>query len=239
MKKCYIRYQEECPDSENTYAAFKGFCLKGIETAPFYGFGDIETLDDLGPDVGISGFIADVFTALKKIGIAKPEPIDYPEELREFLGRNVSQAILGDIIYGPNFKFVKPIEQKLFTGFLYTNSVYDGRRTVGVPNDTPVWISDPVEFVSEYRVFVLQRDILEARFYKGDWGVAPDRKVVEKIVDTYRSGPRTYAVDVGVTKEGKTLIVECNNAYALGAYGLPAIKYATMVDDSWDELTSG
>ena len=68
LRKVYIRYKEGCPDSPNTFAAFDGFQQLGIETVPFYGFGDIDTLEDLGPEVGLVGFIGDVWNALKKMG---------------------------------------------------------------------------------------------------------------------------------------------------------------------------
>ena len=39
-----------------------------------------------------------------------------------------------------------------------------------------------------------------------------------------------------ITLGGYELVVEVNDAYALGAYGLPPLRYAAMIDARWAEL---
>ena len=36
---------------------------------------------------------------------------------------------------------------------------------------------------------------------------------------------------------GKTLLVEVNDSYALGHYGLRTIPYARMIEARWEEMT--
>jgi hypothetical protein len=94
LAKVYIRYKDDLPESEMMFSALEGFQLRGTETAPFYEFGDIE---DLGPEVGIVGYIGDVWRALRKLGIPRPEPLDYPEDLRYMMGRWAEKAVLSDV----------------------------------------------------------------------------------------------------------------------------------------------
>ena len=62
LGKVYVRFKEGHPDSPNTFAAFDGFTQLGAEIGvPFEGFGDIEQITDLGPEVGLVGFVGDVW----------------------------------------------------------------------------------------------------------------------------------------------------------------------------------
>ena len=44
------------------------------------------------------------------------------------------------------------------------------------------------------------------------------------------------SMDICVTKDGRTLLVEFNDAYSLGAYGLPDIYYAKLISARWSQL---
>jgi hypothetical protein len=237
LRKVYIRYREDLPESEMMFSALEGFQLRGTETAPFYGFGDVQDLHDLGPEVGIVGYIGDVWRAMRKLGRPKPEPLDYPEPLQYLLGRYIERAVLGDVRnkVSPGI-FVKPVNHKMFTGFVMTGSFDDAIRLAPYPPDTEVWLSQALTFVSEYRVFVLDGVILDARLYKGDWSVAPDRKVVEGAIEAWDKQPVAWTLDVGVTPEGQTLLVEVNDGYSFGAYGLLSTLYAQMLEARWQEF---
>lgn len=237
LRKVYIRYREDQPDSPNTFAAYDGFQQLGVETVPYRGFGDVETLEDLGREVGLIGFVSDAHVAFKKMGIPAPEPIDYPDELRHFLGRDVRRSTLGDIRRSVEQVFIKPVEEKLFTGFVWRSAMGDQIRVASLPDEAEIWISDRMEFVSEYRCFVQDGDVVGVRHYKGDWSVAPERKVVEQAVSAFRSGPRAYSLDFGITPFGQTRLVEVNDFYALGCYGLPSVLYANAIEARWEELT--
>lgn len=42
--------------------------------------------------------------------------------------------------------------------------------------------------------------------------------------------------DICYTRDGRTLLVEFNDAYALGHYGLPSIQYAKLISARWAQL---
>jgi hypothetical protein len=238
IRKIYIRHRESLPDGVNTFAALDGFNQLGVETAPFYGFGDIAALDDLGPEVGVLGFVGDALAALKRIGAPAPEPMDYPPEFERYLGRKVWRSTLDKVEPG---RFVKPVRHKLFTGRVWTGSIQDRLATAGATGtepDEPVWCSEAVAFVSEHRCFVLEGKVLDVRRYNGDWSLAPDRDTVTGAVMAYGSAPVAYALDWGVTEDGRTLLVEANDAFALGGYGLNPVLYARMISARWEEMAA-
>jgi hypothetical protein len=161
--------------------------------------------------------------------------LDYPNELREFLGRSVQTVTREGAETHKEPIFIKPVEEKAFTGFVW-RAQNPPIMYQAYPKDGLVWISDPVSFVSEYRCFVMDGRILDVRLYKGDWSQAPDKRIVERAVDAYKGAPRGYALDIGVTDDGQTLLVEVNDGFALGHYGLKPRLYAELLEARWEEL---
>ena len=65
----------------------------------------------------------------------------------------------------------------------------------------------------------------------------PDPEVIRKAVQDYKTAPAGYSLDFGLTDTGKTLLIEVNDGYALGSYGLFYIDYAKLLAARWAELT--
>lgn len=51
------------------------------------------------------------------------------------------------------------------------------------------------------------------------------------------AAPAAFALDVGCTRAGATLVVEINDGYALGAYGLTPLAYAKFLSARWAQLS--
>jgi len=236
--KFYVRHREQYPETEVMFYAQHGMWALNVNTVPFYWVDDIDKFEDLGPTVGIAGWLGDVWRGLEKLGKPIPPPLDYPDELREFLGRDVRKTTLAEVRQRVSPIFVKPVEGKKFTGFVWTGDSTSSRRVVTQHDETPVWVSDPIEIVAEYRSFILYETIIDCRLYKGDWSKAPDRKVVEAAWKRYKkAAPAACCLDWGVTAGGQTVLVEANDAFSFGHYGLPAISYARMLSARWYEMT--
>lgn len=235
----YARYVENLPEGGNVFAAVQGFKMLGYEIVPFYGFGDIPTSEDLLTVSCMVGYVGDVIAVLTKLNKKLPNLPDYPEHLKELLGREISVTTLGEVKTQTTSLFVKPLQQKLFTGCVWDNSRGVRLSLASYEDTTPVYTSPLVDFVSEYRVFVLDSRILGVQQYRGVWPQALDKDLVIHAVSLGKSCmPRSYALDFGVTSDGKTLLVEVNDSYALGHYGLRPNSYALMVEARWRELTS-
>lgn len=238
LEKAYIRYFGNLPNNENTYAAAHGFDMMGLKIVPFHDAAEIERFDDLGESTIICGNIGDVLLALKKMGVEKPAELDYPEHLNWFLGRNIRRMRIEDVRRGTERLFVKPVTQKMFTGLVWDPE--DPRsRLVLAPYeyDTPVIVSDIVEFESEWRCFIKHDTLIGVKHYKGDWCKAPARLLLDEAI---RLGvgkmPAAYVLDLGVTADGKTLLVETNEGYAVGCYGLPSLVYARFLEARWEQF---
>lgn len=241
IKTAYVRYFGAYPESINSATAQFGFNELGMKIIPFQGFGDIETDVDCGPEALVHGFIGDVYGALDKLKLPRPPSIDYPQELAGFFGRKIwtgtLEAIQDKGLYPPPGVFVKPRALKLFTGFVWQGTRACRLHLASYPKETEVFFADPVKIVSEYRCFVLDGEILDVRRYKGDWSLAPSRRLVDACVLLYQPY-RAYAIDFGVLEDGTTVVVEVNDAFALGSYGLHPVLYARMIEARWEELTA-
>lgn len=241
IERAFIRYRESLPESQATFAAADGFTMQGIPITPFYGFGDLIELHEdgrLNENTVVCGYIGDVHKALDLLGVPRPPPLDYPKHLDWLLGREVRSTTLGEVRNGVKVQFVKPVTQKRFTGRIFDPDDPIGRIILAtVPDEEPCFSSDVVSFLSEWRCFVRDGELVGVKHYKGDWALGFDKEVLGKAV---RAGhgkmPAGYSLDVGVTEDGRTLLVEANEGFSLGDYGLPSLIYARLVEARWSEL---
>ena len=231
--RAYIQSRNGIPRGMSQYTAWLGFRNMGFETVPF------ETVDDLNAcdreDVIVGG-LGVVRARLRTLG-ADTSEINYPEELHPFLGRRLWRTTIDHVSTEVDSwpLFVKPVEGKRFTGCVVASTKdLVGKGCCG--EDFPVICSEAVDFASEYRCFVRYGEILDVRHYRGDWSEAPSRAVVERAIAAYASAPAGYAADFGVTSDGRTLLVEVNDGYSLGPYGLWPELYAQLLSARWAQM---
>ncbi|MEZ5324748.1 MAG: ATP-grasp domain-containing protein [Verrucomicrobiales bacterium] len=158
----------------------------------------------------------------------------YPPELAEFMHRNVEKRLIGEVKLG---EFFKPAEEdhKLFSPRVKDDSFDSDLLISRIPPETAVFAVQAVKFVSEFRVYVNQGEVLDVCRYKGNPLQFPDTGTIAEMVSRcayYSSG---FGLDVGVTSEGATALVELNDFCCLGNYGLRAIDYARAIAVRWEE----
>lgn len=124
--------------------------------------------------------------------------------------------------------FIKSVEGKRLSGKII-NSIHDLVGCRCCDDNYEVLCSAPVDFIAEWRVFVRYGKILDVRPYKGDWKVHYTPNVIEKAIQDYATAPNAYGIDFGVTSKDETLLVEVNEGYALGCYGLFPHLYAKFL----------
>lgn len=229
----YIQSKADIPGGINFFNAYQGFSEMGLECVMF---NDVEELDtSLRSDVVVGG-LGVVQHALARFGVEAPH-IDYPAELESYLGRCVWTSTLQEIAERPDTwpVFVKPVDEKRFTGLIIRDD-RDLRHVVSGEIGGEVLCSNPVELLAEWRCFVRYGTVLDVRPYAGDWHVHYDAEVIDGMVRDYVSAPAGYAADIGVTGDGRTILVEVNDGYALGCYGLQHNLYAKLLSARWAEL---
>jgi hypothetical protein len=215
----------------------------GIEAFYHMGFEiiEVQNLEGLSveQDHVFFGSISFVQSALKKLNFEVPDHNDYPESLSKFYGRKITQSTIDTISNNPDLwnVFVKPKGKlKKFTG-RHIKTTYDLIGCGDPDSDVHVWVSEPVSFISEWRVFIRYGEILGVKLYKGDWRNQFDHKIIEEAVKSHQNAPAGYAMDFGLTTDGRLLIVEVNEGYAIGNYGLFYIDYAKLISARWAEMT--
>lgn len=161
-------------------------------------------------------------------GIVLPEPETYPEALRPWLGRHV---IAGRFAAARENEFVKPARCKAFTGAIRSEI------TETVDPLEPCWISVPVQFVAEWRCYILRGEVATwAQYGEGD-DAEPDLAQVAEMLAAW-PGPAGWALDVGWLADGRQVLVECNDGWALGLYkGADPKAYLAVIAARWEELS--
>jgi hypothetical protein len=234
----HILKPDRTPFSVNRQTAIVGFTLRGEDVRVFE-----EAAFDaiaLAPGDIVVGGIGFVQRALKRLGLAVPQLDSVPASLADFADRKTWQGPLIEArraVERGRPVFVKPLpdQPKLFTG-RPMREFADLIDTAHLADDLIVECSELRPFVSEFRAFILHGEIIDVRPYKGDPLVFPDADRVRSAVLAHADAPAAYAMDVGVGEDGVTRLVEVNDGYAIGAYGLAPMRYATMIDARWAEL---
>lgn len=234
--KAYIRIRHtgELYD-RSCYAAYAGANELDIPVKPYK---VVYSLTDNDPKDPVVGTFSDVKVALERFGV-KLLPLDYPDELMPFVGRKIWKSTLFTITSHAEdwHVFVKPVEDvKRFHGTVLDKSE-DLIKLGGGLEDIDVWCSSRVNFISEWRLWVLQGEIVGLCPYKGRWDIFPDPSVLKAAVAAYHFAPAGYALDFGITDEGKTLLVEVSDGYALASFGLKSRLYMQILLARWQELT--
>jgi len=250
IHKVYVQKSPQTGEfiDPNVFNAWYGFEKMGVETVPYtwpqLRDGEIE----LTRDALVVGGILPVRTAVERLGYHPPENVDYPESLKPFLCRTVTRSTIreahrlcvDDRVDPP--KFIKPVTgHKEFDGHIIA-CYRDLIRTAGwlqQAPDTEVWVSDVVEWKSECRYFVNRGQVVGVGHYKGDPLTLPNGHVVRHAVREYEASgeaPVAYTIDFGVLQSGDTALVEVNDGFAFGVYGLNALKHARMLEDRWSQM---
>lgn len=234
MTKALIQSKHGRAFGTSAFSALLGFEEMGLDIVPF----DPEELSNVSREASdiVVGGVGIVRSALRALGREVPE-ICYPKELDPFLGRRVWLSTINKVNTCVDDwpVFVKPVQSKLFTGRLVISPAdLIGCGMFG--EDVEVYCSDPVPLVAEWRCFVMRGKILDVRPYRGDWRVNFDPSIIESAVAAYSSAPAGYGMDFGVTEDGSTLLIEVNDGYSLGSYGLEYHAYARLLSARWAEL---
>lgn len=235
--QCRVSNNELEPINPNVFNAYKGLEDMGFECIKFSTLEELVDYHHSKSEIIVGG----IGMIRKRLSVFEIDPItvDYPEELREFLGRRIQEDTLYNIANNPETWpiFIKSKEQKRITGKVIRKTA--DLIGMGFQEENPkIYTSEVLDFVSEYRVFVRYGQILDCKHYCGDPMVFPDPAVIKDAISKYKSAPDAFGIDFAATKEGKTLLIEVNDAWALGCYGLESHLYAKFLLTRWAQITN-
>jgi hypothetical protein len=154
-----------------------------------------------------------------------------PETLRK---RDIRFTILGNARRGPFPAFVKPAVDKAFVAGVFTHA--DGLPSADeLPDHVPVYVSEIVSWLDEFRCFVVDGQIRTLSPYIRDgeiadgpdhtWPMTQEERVIvtefaQAVVDrTQAYNPPGFVLDVGRIEGRGWAALEVNPANASGVYG--------------------
>jgi hypothetical protein len=232
--KVYVQKIEGEFVDESAFSVFWGFKSMGISVIPFE---EKPPRERNAKDI-VYGKIGVVYDALRELNIKIPDNPVIPEELKQYFGRRTWESTLGKFKEDNKMYpiFVKPMhENKLFNGFV-VRSQEDLFKLNEFDNKTVLFVSDVVDFVSEYRCFVLKGEMIGCKHYKGNFTSVPDFKLMQDAIRNIIDPMVAYSIDFGVTSNNETLLIEINDTYSLRNYGLASRLFCEMIRQRWNQI---
>jgi hypothetical protein len=232
-----VLYVQHLPGNRNKlafdfcYSAKMGAELVGIKVKTFEYSSEIPS----DPTNIVVGSVEACSCWLFENDFPVPEPI-FPAEYIDFVGRGIGTCDIKDIPKYP--VFIKPLNTiKAFTGFVATNEI--NMRVFSEGYEGWVCYQDVIELVSEYRMYISNHKILGMKHYSGDCLQFPNRNVIEQCFNRSKQliDYHSYTLDFGVLDTGETVLIEINDGFAIGNYGLEALKYYLFCRNRWLQLT--
>lgn len=172
-------------------------------------------------------FYPDAVKALK--------PLNVPECLFPYAGREIANV--------RTYEDFKSFDGDALVFAKSLDTIKDPRSGfIGLPTFDRVkdfQVSKPLDFVSEWRVFVFQNAIRDCRCYSGDFFAHPSQTAIKDMVNAFWYGhaPKAYTLDVGVTTTGETVVIECHRFFSCGLYGFSEQNiYPAMLSQTWYEM---
>ena len=133
--------------------------------------------------------------------------------------------------------FIKPKEIKLFTGMVTNKDFISCLEPYN--DDELVIISKPFnsEILTEWRAYIHMNRIFDIRNYSGDPFVLPNENYILSLIDKYKGDfPTAYTIDVGVLESGENVVIEFNDMWAIGNYGMDNSTYLRLLKQRYFEI---
>ena len=220
------------PFNYNIANAMDGALQCGVECIQYVILDEVLTDIEKG-DLVLDG-VDQVNYVLNKFGITL-QNCDYPVVLEKYLGRKVWKDTINHINSNQNLwgNFVKPIKEKAFTGKVI-NSTKDLIGCGSCYENYEVYVSEPINFINEFRSFIYYDEVIDLRPYKGNYKNINklNTLIIEQAMKdfvSWKERPNACAIDWGITDRDQTLLIEMNYPYALGCYGLSSISYIKLI----------
>jgi hypothetical protein len=245
IRRVYVQAQEGVPSDEAFFKAWEGFRKRRVPCEPFDPEQVHWRLLPLARDTLVAGGLRVVEEAMAAIGMAVPEADNLPDCLAHYRGRKVWTSTWGELRAGcgrqgpPGPLFVKPRRRNKGFPALALYSAADLEAAAHLDDAQEVLVSEYVVFASEWRCYVCRGQVLELCHYQGDPFCYPDPGVIKgAVADFGPEAPAGCGIDFGVLTDGRTVLVEVNDGYSLGSYGLNAVEYSELLEARWLQLAA-
>ncbi len=230
------------------YTAIQPLIKLGYNIIKIDGSYSYEKLNDYiisNKDIAIGSveFLNEFFIQLS---IDPPKYIGFPNELNKFYGRKIDIVNFNELFNLTEFNFfIKPYNNvKLFTGCLIEQkSTLEFIKKYELHNLTEeekfnlfVYKQEKINFISEYRCFIHKGKLVGIKHYKGDFTKFIDVSIINDIISEYKNPPIAYTLDIGLCENNNSYLIEINDFWAIGGYGLDGEIYSKMIIDRIKEI---
>lgn len=196
------------------------------------------------------GSVEFVREAMRLAGIEEPASLSYPPGSDAILGRSVRTMPIEQALAHNEPVFIKPVITKAFTGFVFKPGEadvslddHDREQLEAARRQEPgslVYVSSVVAFDGEWRYYVQDAQVIGVGRYDPDGpddAPEPAPETVRRFIETLAID-HPHAIDIGVLKDGSHVLVEGNDAFAIGLYGraLSPRAYLDFLRARWDGL---
>lgn len=186
--------------------------------------------------VGSVEFMREVFSRIGKTDVRVPKNSNREHEI-------LTLAEAHERISDGSKLFIKPIEIKLFTGLILDGCIHSCLENL--PPDTQVMAYEPFDnkILSEWRAYVHNNKVVGIYNYSGDIFHIPDELgIIDTVLyDNHKSFPCAYTIDVGILdsdsdESHSEVVIEYNDMWAIGNYGLENDRYLRLLKDRYFEI---
>lgn len=208
------------------------------QLVPAYRYKTLETLTKEDVEKGIPvGSVDFVNKALKLLGLGEQIPILIPEKLccNALLSRKIgiySKEYLPELFQEHDKLFLKSATE--------LKSSYTGIYKKGdpLPSGIGFFVSEVVDFKSEWRCFVYKGKLVALKHYDGNPYLLPDKEIIYHSINRIKDDIDAFTLDVGVietpTCKSKTAIVEVHNFTSCALYGFEDQAVLRMLEAGWE-----
>ena len=200
----------------------------GIKCTPF---SDIKSVPKNPYNIVVTG----VEESVEYLGY-KIFPID-DTWAKDFKLRNEQFCLLDEIKEYPCF--IKPAQDiKAFTGIIVEN--YKEAKLFTNDYSGILSVQEIIEIESEYRLYYTEtRGILGVKHYLGNPYLVPNEEFVNILVNRAKKElkQKSFSLDIGIKENGETVLIEINDGWAIGNYGLSPNLYYSFIKARWLQIT--
>jgi hypothetical protein len=64
----------------------------------------------------------------------------------------------------------------------------------------------------------------------------PSKEYLESVIDSNKNFPISYTIDIGVLDNGENVVIEYNDMWAIGNYGIDNYEYFSLLKSRYFEI---
>jgi len=138
--------------------------------------------------------------------------------------------------------FIKPKQIKLFNGMVCTKDLISCLNPYS--DDIDVIVTKPFDkdINSEWRCYMnnskVGNPIVDIRNYSGDQFILPNKDFILEVFNKYPEFPKSYTIDIAILSNGENLVVEFNDMWAIGNYGIDNEDYLKLLKKRYFQIVN-